>query len=92
MHSAIDVSSSSIGRWLKEFECRKVKHVMVQQLSPGHVHAMFLMGSEHKNNRWKHHFDLDEKWFYVATGNGWCWVSEDIMTKQDIELIKNIPM
>jgi hypothetical protein len=92
MHSAIDVSSSSIGRWLKEFECRKVKCVMVQQLSPGNVHARFLMGSEHKNNRWKRHFDLDEKWFYVATGNGWCWVSEDIMTKQYIELIKNIPV
>ena len=50
MHSAMDVSSSSIGRWLKEFECRKVKRVMVQQLSPGNVHARFLMGSEHKNN------------------------------------------
>ena len=65
---------------------------MVQKSSPGNVHARFLMGSKHKNNRWKDHFDLDEKWFYVATGNGWCWVSEDIMTKQNIELIKNIPV
>ena len=50
------------------------------------------MASENKNNGRNHHFELDKKWFYVATGNVWCWVGEDIMTKQDIEIIKNIPV
>lgn len=38
------------------------------------------------------HFDLDEKWFYVVSTNGWVWVCEDRMTKQDIEDLKNIPV
>ena len=92
LHLGKDVGSSSIARWLKHVKARKVKRVMVQQLSPGNIHARFLMASENKDNRWNHHFDLDEKWFYVATGNGWCWVSDDVMTKADIELIKNIPV
>ena len=80
-----DISCASIGRKLKQEKCRKVKRVYVQQLSPGNEAARFQMASEQIGNRWKHHFDLDEKWFFVVSTERFVWVCDDRMTKAEIE-------
>ena len=80
-----DISCASIARKLKQEKCRKVKRVYVQQLSPGNEAARFQMASEQIDNRWKHHFDLDEKWFFVVSTERFVWVCDDRMTKAEIE-------
>jgi hypothetical protein len=80
-----DISCASIARKLKQEKCRKVKRVYVQQLSPGNEAARFQMASEQIGNRWKHHFDLDEKWFFVVSTERFVWVCDDRMTKAEIE-------
>ena len=86
------VNASMVRRKLKDIRARKVKRVYVQQLSPSNEAARFQMASENIKNRWVHHYDLDEKWFFVVTCDQWVWVCDDRMTPEEIMAIKNVPV
>lgn len=64
------IPSTTVKRFFKTNGWRLVSKGLKPYLTENNLQARFAWARKHKNNKWKRHVDIDEKWFYVYSHSG----------------------
>ena len=65
IESMIGIPFKTVQRYMKRHKWRLVSKGTRPVLTPQHIKERLAWAEEHRDNDWKLHVDIDEKWFYV---------------------------